>query len=37
MSQKDFLFASEAKMIDPIYISDITWYDMYQIHLGVEQ
>ena len=32
-----FFFSLETKKIDPICLSDRTWYDMYQIHLGVEQ
>ena len=33
-----YLFLTlETKRIDPMCISDRAWYDMYQIHLGVEQ
>ena len=35
--QIDLLPTLETKRIDPICISDRAWYDMYRIHLGVEQ
>ena len=35
--QIDLLFILETKRIDPICISDRTWYDTYWIHLGEEQ
>ena len=35
--QIDLLLTLETKRIDPMCIPDRAWYDMYQIHLGVEQ
>ena len=35
--QIDFLFSLEIKRILLICLSDTTWYNMYRIHLGVEQ
>ena len=35
--QIDLLLTLETKRIEPVCISDRAWYDMYRIHLGVEQ